>query len=34
MKGMAFVVGLALSLVPVAARAQLTEMRQTIFGMD
>ena len=34
MTRMAFAVSLALSLVPVTARAQLSEMRQTIFGMD
>ena len=34
MKGLGFIAGVALSLVPVAARAQLAEMRQTIFGMD
>jgi hypothetical protein len=27
-------IGLALYLTPVAARAQLSEMRQTVFGMD
>jgi hypothetical protein len=34
MKRSAFAVALSLWLVPVAASAQLREMRQTIFGMD
>ena len=34
MKRLVFVVAFALSAVPIAARAQLIEMRQTIFGMD
>jgi hypothetical protein len=34
MKTLALRIGLALLLVPATARAQLREMRQTIFGMD
>ncbi len=34
MKGLILIAGLALTLLPVMARAQLSEMRQTIFGMD
>ncbi len=34
MKGLILIAGLALTLLPVTARAQLSEMRQTIFGMD
>jgi hypothetical protein len=34
MKTLVLGIGLALLLIPAAARAQLSEMRQTIFGMD
>jgi hypothetical protein len=34
MKGFTLVLAASLSLLPTAARAQLREMRQTIFGMD
>ena len=34
MKASTVAIGLVLCLLPVAAHAQLREMRQTIFGMD
>lgn len=34
MKAFSIAIGIALSLAPAVAQAQLREMRQTIFGMD
>ena len=34
MRRLTFAIGLALALAPAVARAQLSEMRQTIYGMD